>query len=73
MRAQWTYFRFTTQELSMVGGYMENLKKPQNCQNWRSALAWVWALALDNTALLTVIVVMTKTGKRDKPICQIAN
>jgi len=26
-------FRFTTQEFSMVGGYMENLEKPQNCQN----------------------------------------
>ena len=22
------------QEFSMVGGYMEELKKPQNCQNW---------------------------------------
>ena len=22
------------QEFSMVGGYMENLEKPQNCQNW---------------------------------------
>ena len=29
-----TYFRFTTQECSMVGGYTEDLKKPQNCQNW---------------------------------------
>ena len=22
------------QEFSMVGGYTENLEKPQNCQNW---------------------------------------
>ena len=22
------------QEFSMVGGYMENPEKPQNCQNW---------------------------------------
>ena len=28
-------FRFTTQEFSMVGGYTENLEKPQNGQNWR--------------------------------------
>ena len=27
-------FGFTTQEFSMVGGYTENLEKPQNCQNW---------------------------------------
>ena len=27
-------YGFNTQEFSMVGGYMENLKKPQNCQNW---------------------------------------
>ena len=25
---------FTMQEFSMVGGYMENLEKPQNCQKW---------------------------------------
>ena len=28
-------FRFATQEFSMVGGYTENLEKPQNGQNWR--------------------------------------
>ena len=28
------HFRFTTQEFSMVGSYMEDLKKRQNCQNW---------------------------------------
>ena len=27
-------YGFTTQEFSMVGGYTENLEKPQNCQNW---------------------------------------
>ena len=27
-------FEFNAQEFSMVGGYMENLKKPQNHQNW---------------------------------------
>ena len=27
-------FGFTTREFSMVGGYMENPAKPQNCQNW---------------------------------------
>ena len=26
--------RFTPQEFSMVGGYTEHLKKPQNHQNW---------------------------------------
>ena len=25
----WIHYAF-----SMVGGYMENLEKPQNCQNW---------------------------------------
>ena len=28
-------FRFITQEFSMVGGYTQNLKKPENYQNWR--------------------------------------
>ena len=27
-------FGFTMREFSMVGGYMENPEKPQNCQNW---------------------------------------
>ena len=27
-------FEFNAQEFSMVGGYIENLEKPQNCQNW---------------------------------------
>jgi len=27
-------FGFTTREFSMVGGYTENLEKPQSCQNW---------------------------------------
>ena len=27
-------FGFTKQEFSMVGGYTENLEKPQKCQNW---------------------------------------
>ena len=27
-------FGFTMQKFSMVGGYTENLEKPQNCQNW---------------------------------------
>ena len=27
-------FQFTMQEFSMVGGYTEDLKNPQNCQNW---------------------------------------
>ena len=26
--------RFTMQEFSMVGNYIEDLEKPQNCQNW---------------------------------------
>ena len=26
--------RFTVQEFSMVGDYIEDLEKPQNCQNW---------------------------------------
>ena len=29
--AQLTHFRSTTQEFSMVGGYMEDIEKPQNC------------------------------------------
>ena len=49
-------------EFGIVGGYMENPEKPQNCQNWggvgvggggggrgRWVLAQVWALARDNT------------------------
>ena len=32
-------FGFTTREFSMVGGYTENLEKPQNCQNRGWALA----------------------------------
>ena len=28
-----TYLRFTMQEFGTVGGYTENLTKPQNCQN----------------------------------------
>ena len=31
---RWPTFEFTMQEFSMVGGYTENLEKPQNCQNW---------------------------------------
>ena len=27
-------FGFTMQNFSMVGGYTENLEKPQSCQNW---------------------------------------
>ena len=27
-------YEFNTQKFSMVGGYTENLEKPQNCQNW---------------------------------------
>ena len=27
-------YRFNKQEFSMVGGYTENLEKPQNGQNW---------------------------------------
>ena len=38
----------------MVGGYTENLKKPQNCQNWGWALALVWALARDDTVEVLV-------------------
>ena len=34
MWAQRIYYEFNTQEFSMVCGYMENLEKPQNCQNW---------------------------------------
>ena len=37
-------FWFTMQEFSMVGGYTEDLIKPQNCQN---VLEWVWVLARD--------------------------
>ena len=29
-----TFDSITTQEFSMVDDYMEDLKKPQNCQNW---------------------------------------
>ena len=36
-------FRFTMQEFSMVGGYTEDLRKPQNCQNLEG-----WALARGN-------------------------
>ena len=36
--AEQTYFWFSMQEFSMVGGYMEDLKKQQNCQNLG---AWV--------------------------------
>ena len=49
------YFRFTTQEFDMVGGYTENLKKkpPQNCQNWGvGTCTRGWALARDNTVSL---------------------
>ena len=42
MQSQLSTFGFTTQEFSMVGGYTENLKKPQNCQNWGWVLAQVW-------------------------------
>ena len=41
MWAQQTYFQFTTQEFSMVSGYMENLTK-------LSLLGGGWALAQDN-------------------------
>ena len=40
---------FDAQEFSMVGAYTENLKKPQNGQNWGWVLARGWALAQDNT------------------------
>ena len=33
----------------MVGRYTENLKKPQTVKIGGWALAWVWALAQDNT------------------------
>ena len=33
-------FGFTTQEFNIVGGYTENLEKPQNCQK-----LWVGACA----------------------------
>ena len=29
-----TYFRFTMQQFSMVGGYIKEFRKPLNCQNW---------------------------------------
>ena len=48
-------FGFTTREFSMVGGYMENPAKLQNCVKiggW--ALARVWAFARDNTVLVKV-------------------
>ena len=44
--AQWTYFQFTMQEFSMVGGCTEDFT--QNCQNWG------WVLALDNTVVFEV-------------------
>ena len=40
MLTQWTYFQFTTQEFSMVGGYTEEVGR---------VLARGWALAWDNT------------------------
>ena len=48
-------FGFTMQGFNMVGGYTEDLKKPQNCQNWGMGASaggpekWVWALARNNT------------------------
>ena len=44
MEVQQTYFRFSTQEFNMVGGYTEDPKKKQT-QNWQN---WGWALARDN-------------------------
>ena len=41
-------FRFTVQEFSMVYTYMENLKKPQNCENWGCSFQQIWALAHEN-------------------------
>ena len=35
-QSQLCEFRFNTQEVSTVGGYTENLEKPQNNQNWRA-------------------------------------
>ena len=43
-------FGFTMREFSMVGGYTENPKKSQNCQNWgvgairyRETAKWVYS------------------------------
>ena len=50
--AQLIYFQSTTQEFNTVGGYIEDLKKPQRCQIWRAltqrclpgtvSRKWVW-------------------------------
>ena len=38
-------------KFSMVSGYLEDLKKAQNCQNGVWALVWEWVLAWDNMVL----------------------
>ena len=48
----------TTQEFRMVGGYMENLAKPQNCQNW-----WVGACMEMDRCLLGTTLIMTTSRK----------
>ena len=52
---QWTYFLFTAQVFSMVGGYMGTLKKhiPVKIERW--ACAWGWAFARDNTIIRAVV------------------
>ena len=50
-------FRFTTQEFSIVGGYMEDLKKKQHktVKIWGWVLVPWWALAWDNRVIYRFI------------------
>ena len=42
-------YGFNMQKFSMVGSYTENLENNKTVKIGRWVLAWVWALALDNT------------------------
>ena len=42
-------FGFTMQNFSMVGGYTENLEKPQSCQNWGVGACMGVGACPDNT------------------------
>ena len=50
-------FGFSTQEFSMVGGYTETSKKHKTVKIGGWALAWVWALARDNTLIYYIPVI----------------
>lgn len=54
--AQPTYFQFTAQEFSIVGGYMKDLKTPhKTVKFWGCVVAWGWLLTQDNTVILPLL------------------